>query len=61
MFKFVPLLQFYTLGVSCVDSDKIKCPLWAKSGECQKNPVWMKKNCATSCKNCANGTETYNT
>ncbi|KAJ7318905.1 hypothetical protein OS493_037031 [Desmophyllum pertusum] len=53
MFKFLLLLQFHTLGVSCVDSDKIKCTLWAKEVNAKKNHVWMKKNCAKSCKACA--------
>jgi len=26
-----------------------KCEKWAKSGECTKNPKWMKSNCAKEC------------
>lgn len=26
-----------------------KCAGWAYAGECEKNPVWMKRNCAASC------------
>ena len=26
------------------------CALWAQRGECKKNPKWMLKACATSCR-----------
>lgn len=38
---------------SCEDSNKVQCPLWAKNGECEKNPAWMKVNCRKSCKVCS--------
>ncbi|XP_059148413.1 zinc metalloproteinase nas-13-like [Physella acuta] len=28
------------------------CEPWAKRGECDRNPVWMKENCRKSCKRC---------
>lgn len=36
----------------CVDEDS-KCPgLAAKAGECDRNPVYMKKVCRSSCRSC---------
>lgn len=29
-----------------------KCDKWAKTGECMKNPVWMKTHCHLSCGVC---------
>jgi ShK domain-like len=29
-----------------------QCTNWAVAGECDKNPVWMKKECAPSCRSC---------
>ena len=35
----------------CLPADNNgSCNYWAKRGECTKNPLWMWKNCATSCK-----------
>lgn len=41
-------------GASCEDNSKHKvhCPGWAKNGECQKNPGFMKINCRKSCNTC---------
>ncbi|XP_031558727.1 putative tyrosinase-like protein tyr-3 [Actinia tenebrosa] len=36
----------------CKDSNTVQCPLWAKRGECEKNKIYMHKNCAKSCKIC---------
>ncbi|KAF5457198.1 hypothetical protein F2P56_021316 [Juglans regia] len=42
----------------CVDEDE-NCPMWAKSGECEKNPLYMvgsehsNGNCRKSCKVCS--------
>uniref|UniRef100_A0A915JYY4 ShKT domain-containing protein n=1 Tax=Romanomermis culicivorax TaxID=13658 RepID=A0A915JYY4_ROMCU len=38
----------------CQDSD-LKCPSWAQSGECSKNPAWMMANCKKSCQSCQGG------
>ncbi|XP_048576480.1 protein PRY1-like isoform X2 [Nematostella vectensis] len=38
----------------CIDKDS-RCPQWAQSGECAKNPVWMKANCQKSCRTCNGG------
>merc|ERR1711970_256704 len=35
----------------CKD-DNAGCADWAKSGECDKNPIWMKENCKKSCNTC---------
>lgn len=35
----------------CVDTNE-NCPSWAASGECEKNPDWMKTNCRKSCHVC---------
>ena len=39
---------------NCEDDSQYKgqCPGWAKIGECQKNPAWMKLHCRKSCKIC---------
>ena len=43
------LTSYYT--GTCQDSDA-QCATWASSGECQKNPGWMLKNCRRSCHQC---------
>ena len=45
---------------NCEDDSQYKsqCPGWAKIGECQKNPAWMKLHCRKSCKIC--GTRLFN-
>merc|ERR1739844_8739 len=37
--------------VPCVDNSK-HCPVWSKTGECEKNPDYMLVNCRKSCKVC---------
>ena len=38
------------------DGDQNKnCPVWARSGECKKNPNYMLVNCIKSCKEFPNG------
>ena len=38
---------------ACVDRDKTgACATWAASGECEKNPAFMKLKCAASCNSC---------
>ncbi|ESP04972.1 hypothetical protein LOTGIDRAFT_109273, partial [Lottia gigantea] len=32
--------------------DSMQCAIWAEENECEKNPVWMKDNCAKACKQC---------
>ena len=41
-----------TNSYTCIDTDTVNCPVWASSGECDKNPGWMQKNCKKSCKVC---------
>ena len=36
----------------CVDKETVNCPIWAKNGECKKNPAYMLVNCEKSCKQC---------
>merc|ERR1712025_209442 len=36
---------------TCLDSHQY-CEYWASVGECQKNTVWMSKNCAKACGQC---------
>ena len=35
----------------CEDLD-VDCQFWAESGECDKNPVYMKKRCPKACNSC---------
>ena len=35
----------------CVDSDG-NCEAWAESGECDRNPDYMRSACAASCGSC---------
>jgi len=35
----------------CTDSHR-NCQSWARQGECNKNPSWMKVNCKKSCNTC---------
>nr|QBH70097.1 CreM12-ShK4 [Colubraria reticulata] len=35
--------------------DDGQCDGWSQSGECDKNPLWMKENCKKSCKVCNDG------
>eukprot|EP00746_Dinoflagellata_sp_MGD_P009582 gnl/MRDRNA2_/MRDRNA2_119513_c0_seq1.p1 gnl/MRDRNA2_/MRDRNA2_119513_c0~~gnl/MRDRNA2_/MRDRNA2_119513_c0_seq1.p1 ORF type:complete len:516 (+),score=70.46 gnl/MRDRNA2_/MRDRNA2_119513_c0_seq1:140-1687(+) len=37
--------------ISCVDKNNL-CGAWATSGECEKNPKYMLKNCQKSCGGC---------
>lgn len=37
----------------CIDTDD-KCKQWAQDQECERNPWWMKENCAVSCNSCKN-------
>lgn len=37
--------------VGCADVHK-HCSQWSKTGECERNPVWMKANCKESCGQC---------
>ncbi|CAI5937738.1 unnamed protein product [Closterium sp. NIES-64] len=37
---------------ACVDESE-HCPLWAKAGECEKNPGYMHSSCARSCGKCS--------
>lgn len=48
--KFVLFVCFFFLVLKCTDSDLEQCPLWAKEGECFKNPSWMLENCKKSCR-----------
>ena len=35
----------------CINKHE-ECTNWAVGGECDGNPVWMKKECAASCQSC---------
>jgi hypothetical protein len=35
----------------CRDEEQM-CSQWARMGECQKNPLFMKASCAVTCKSC---------
>lgn len=35
----------------CINKHE-ECTNWAVGGECDSNPVWMKKECAASCQSC---------
>ncbi|XP_055868375.1 balbiani ring protein 3-like [Biomphalaria glabrata] len=42
------------IGSDCRNSWKDEdCIAWAKRGECQGNPIWMKTNCRKACEKCA--------
>jgi len=36
-------------GLLCIDGHP-DCSMWAKQGECERNPGWMMNNCMISCK-----------
>ncbi|XP_071959068.1 uncharacterized protein [Antedon mediterranea] len=38
--------------IDCEDTTH-KCVGWAKKGDCEKNPKWMKPNCPLSCNSCS--------
>lgn len=38
---------------SCADSDPAACAAWASSGECTRNPGFMRSSCAAACGLCA--------
>ena len=46
--RFLPLLKE---ALACEDSHE-NCALWARQGECRKNPHYMENSCATSCAIC---------
>ena len=39
------------MSKGCVDENN-ECAIWAKSGECEKNPNYMSSFCRRSCKTC---------
>jgi hypothetical protein len=39
------------IKTQCVN-EHADCTNWAVAGECDANPVWMKKECAASCQSC---------
>lgn len=41
------------LYIDCVDNPEHSCELWGKSGECDKNPHFMRVHCRKSCGECA--------
>jgi len=41
--------NFLGKGVLCLDYNE-KCDQWAKEGECESNPGWMRSNCMKACK-----------
>jgi hypothetical protein len=43
-----PALLALSSESDCADHHK-DCPAWATSGECEKNPEWMRTSCAQSC------------
>ena len=55
LFTSISAISATTLPpANCEDDSQYKgqCPGWAKIGECQKNPAWMKLHCRKSCKIC---------
>ena len=38
-------------GMECVDNHE-NCPFWAATGECEKNPNYMRSHCKKSCDRC---------
>ena len=38
---------------TCVDKDRVNCPIRAMKGECTKNPGYMLTNCLLSCGQCS--------
>jgi len=44
-----PKRRFLGKGILCKDYYD-RCDGWAKSGECDNNPGWMRRNCMLSCK-----------
>lgn len=54
--KFNWLLCFHVLSfllIVCRDND-YRCSSWARRGECQRNPRYMRLNCKRSCRLCGN-------
>ena len=45
------VLSFLLIG--CRDND-YRCSSWARIGECQRNPRYMRLNCKRSCRLCGN-------
>ena len=45
------VLSFLLIG--CRDND-YRCSSWARIGECQRNPRYMRLNCKKSCRLCGN-------
>nr|XP_047126379.1 zinc metalloproteinase nas-15-like isoform X2 [Hydra vulgaris]XP_047126380.1 zinc metalloproteinase nas-15-like isoform X3 [Hydra vulgaris] len=45
-----PKRNYMGIGILCRDGH-VECANWAKQGECTRNPGWMTRNCAISCKN----------
>ena len=42
-----------TLAGACENLwDDGQCAGWARDGECDLNPMWMKENCKRSCNSC---------
>jgi prolyl 4-hydroxylase len=42
------------VDLTCVDSDE-SCDQWAKSGECDRNPAFMHRQCRAACHICKSG------
>ena len=51
MFTCLHVLSF--LLIDCRDND-YRCSSWARIGECQRNPRYMRLNCKRSCGLCGN-------
>ena len=49
--RLFAVLTVLAADTSCTDKND-RCAEWAGKGECDANPVWMKPNCAESCKTC---------
>lgn len=43
---------------SCVDNH-LKCPMWAKAGECEVNAKYMQQFCRQSCGSCSKHAGNY--
>ena len=46
------MLLFTVVCVNVYVDDPRMCDIWASAGECEKNPWWMSRYCARSCKVC---------
>jgi hypothetical protein len=55
--------EYFMNSNKCVNTndDEVDCPTLASTGECEKNPAFMKYRCALSCNTCDDFTSAYTT